>query len=472
MISPSTTHFLEFVPFAERMLAEGLPPIFIDTFSYYYELLLNGETGLIVEADIEAVECLPDADQLPDSLLAVGEAAKGKTAVIKLNGGLGTGMGLDKAKSLLPIKGDLTFLDVIARQSSRTGAPLILMNSFATEDDSLAQLQKYEHLSHNLPPSFLQHKAPKVLQADLSPVQWPADPQLEWCPPGHGDIYAALLTGGTLAALVDAGYEYVFVANSDNLGAVLEARILGYFAQNNFPFMMEVADRTEMDKKGGHLAQRPPRTGGGSQLILRESAQCPDDDVAAFQDITRHKYFNTNNLWINLLALQQVLDEQDNMLRLPMIRNSKTVDPRDPTSPKVYQLETAMGSAIAVFEGAAALRVPRTRFAPVKKTDDLLAVRSDAYLLTDDDHVIPNPARTIGSLTVELDAAHYKFVNDLDARFPYGPPSLLDCEKLSIKGDFVFGADVVCRGVVELVNEGETAVPIPDGTVLSGVYRY
>ena len=467
MISSLPTDLLEFTPFAERMEAEGLPQIFIDTFAYYYELLLNGETGLIPEADIEPVVSLPDADELPDSLLVVGKAAKRKTAVIKLNGGLGTGMGLDKAKSLLPIKGDLTFLDVIARQSDQTGAPLILMNSFATDGDSLALLQKYDHLAHNLPPSFLQHKAPKVLQADLSPVQWPADPQLEWCPPGHGDIYAALVTNGTLAALLDAGYEYVFVSNADNLGAVLDGRILGYFAQNNFPFMMEVADRTEMDKKGGHLAQQP-----NGQLILRESAQCPDADEAAFQDITRHKFFNTNNLWINLLALQQVLDERDHMLRLPMIRNSKTVDPRDPTSPKVYQLETAMGSAIAVFEGAAALRVPRTRFAPVKKTDDLLAVRSDAYLLTDDDHVIPNPARTVDSLTVELDATHYKFVNDLDACFPYGSPSLLDCEKLSIKGDFVFGADVVCRGVVELVNEGDTAVAIPDGAVLSGSYRY
>ena len=466
MLTLPKSDLLKFAPFAERMQAEGLPPIFINTFAYYYGLLLNGETGLIAEEEIQLVDSLPDADQLPDSLLSVGEMAKQKTAVIKLNGGLGTSMGLEKAKSLLPIKGNLTFLDVIARQSGQTGAPLILMNSFVTEADSIDLLQKYDHLASNLPLSFVQHKEPKVLQADLSPAEWPADPQSTWCPPGHGDIYAALVTSGTLAALLDAGYEYVFVSNSDNLGAVLDGRILGYFAQNNFPFMMEVADRTEMDKKGGHLAQRPD-----GQLILRESAQCPDGDMADFQDINRHKYFNTNNLWINLSALHKVLDEQNNMLRLPMIRNSKTVDPRDPNSPKVYQLETAMGSAIAVFEGAAALRVPRTRFAPVKKTDDLLAVRSDAYLLTDDAHVMPDPDRSYESLTVDL-SAEYKFVSGLDARFPFGPPSLLDCEKLSIQGDFVFGADVVCRGVVELVNTGETAVPIPDGSVLSGRYRY
>ena len=177
MFSSPTSDLPKFAPFAERMQAEGLPPIFIDTFAYYYQLLLNGETGLIAEDDIRPVDSLPDADQLPDSLLAVGEAAKKKTAVIKLNGGLGTSMGLEKAKSLLPIKGDLTFLDVIARQSGQTGAPLILMNSFVTEADSIDLLQKYDHLASNLPLSFVQHKEPKVLRADLSPAEGPADPQ-------------------------------------------------------------------------------------------------------------------------------------------------------------------------------------------------------------------------------------------------------------------------------------------------------
>lgn len=465
LLSP-TTSLMKFTPFAERMRAEGQPQIFIDTFAYYYQLLLDGETGLIPEADIEPVKSLPDAEQLPDSLLAVGEAAKRKTAVIKLNGGLGTSMGLEKAKSLLPVKDGLSFLDIIARQAVKADVPLLLMNSFATEDESLKTLRSYPQLARKLPLSFRQHKAPKVTQFDLSPVDWPANPELEWCPPGHGDIYAALVTSGALNALLQAGFEYAFVSNADNLGAVMDTHILGYFARHNFPFMMEVADRTEMDKKGGHLAQRPD-----GQLILRESAQCPDADIAAFQDISRHKYFNTNNLWINLIALQEVLDEQNNMLRLPMIRNSKTVDPRDLSSTAVYQLETAMGSAIAVFAGAKALRVPRTRFAPVKKTDDLLTVRSDAYLLTEEAHVVPNPARTAGPLSVEL-SEQYRFVSDLDAHFPFGPPSLLACEKLAIQGDFVFGANVVCRGVVELVNEGETAVPIPDGAVLSGIYKY
>jgi UTP--glucose-1-phosphate uridylyltransferase len=457
----------QFTPFAQRMEAEGLPRTFVDTFAYYYELLTDGKTGLIPETDIQPVTILPDAEALPDDLFEIGIRAKGETAVIKLNGGLGTSMGLSNAKSLLSIKNGLTFLDIIAQQSVRSGAPLILMNSFATNSGSLRLLEKYPNLVGGLPQSFLQHKEPKIFKHDLSPAIWPSDPQLEWCPPGHGDIYAALVTSGTLPALLAAGYNYAFVSNADNLGAVLDYHILGYFAQNNFPFMMEVADRTDMDRKGGHLAMR-----GDGRYILRESAQCPTKDMDYFQDIQKHRYFNTNNLWLNLSALHQTLAEQDNMLRLPMIRNLKTIDPRDPNSPPVYQLETAMGSAITVFTGATALRVPRTRFAPVKKTDDLLAVRSDAYHLTDAFHIVPNPSDKGRLVTVELDPAYYKLVSDLDRRFPAGPPSLRNCTSLTIIGDLEFGADVVCTANVVLENKSDQTIVIPAGSTLSGNYRY
>ena len=139
--------------------------------------------------------------------------------------------------------------------------------------------------------------------------------------------------------------------------------------------MMEVTDRTEADRKGGHIA----RKGGG--YVLRETAQTPDEDLDALQDIGRHRYVNTNNLWVDLQALKAVLDERDGVLGLPLIVNKKTVDPGDKSSPEVYQLETAMGAAVGVFEGARPLRVPRTRFSPVKTTEDLLALRSDAYVL-------------------------------------------------------------------------------------------
>jgi UTP--glucose-1-phosphate uridylyltransferase len=265
-----------------------------------------------------------------------------------------------------------------------------------------------------------------------------------------------------LDTLIEVGYNYAFVSNSDNLGAVIDNAILGYFVENKLPFMMEVADRTEADKKGGHLAKLRKT----KQLILRESAQCPRDDMDDFQDITRHKYFNTNNLWLNLPALKSVLQTKNNILGLPMIRNGKTVDPRDSTSPAVYQLETAMGSAIAVFEGAGAVRVPRTRFAPVKTTNDLLAIRSDAYILTEDFHIIPNPDRKLGQVVVSLDPDYYKLIDDMEARFPNGAPSLVECSKLHVDGDIKFGQNITLKGNVWLTNESDQQGKLENITIL------
>lgn len=453
------TYSEKFTPFAERMRAEKLPELVIQNFAGYYQQLLEGKTGLIAESEIRPVQDLPNVETLPDYLVAVGEAVLAQTAVIKLNGGLGTSMGLEQAKSLLVVKNGQNFLDIIAQQVIHAGHPLILMDSFATHEDSLKVLQKYAQLPRHVPQSFLQHKQPKIIQADFSPAVWPADPALEWCPPGHGDLYIALVTSGTLPALLAAGYRYAFVSNADNLGAVVDATILGYMAENQIPFLMEVADRTPMDKKGGHLAKRA----NDGQLILRESAQCSADDTSHCQDIGRHKYFNTNNLWLDLQALQTLLTKQQNQLNLPLIRNSKTVDPRNPQSTAVYQLETAMGSAIAVFQGARAVRVPRNRFAPVKTCNDLLAVRSDAYRLTDDFQIVP---ATDALPLVELDPRYYRFVTDLDARFPHGAPSLIDCQRLQITGDVRFGRHVVCRGQVSLQHEGSEPLWIADETIL------
>jgi len=451
-----------FQPFAEKMTAEGLPDVAIRTFAYYYEQLAAGATGLIPESEIEPVASLPDADQLDEQLADVGQQILNQTVLMKLNGGLGTSMGLSKAKALLPVRDGLSFLDIIAKQAQLSAVPLVLMNSFNTQADSLATLANYPDLGTEIPLDFLQHKVPKITQGDLTPASYTADPTLEWCPPGHGDIYTALVTSGMLEQLLAKGYKYVFVSNADNLGAVMDTKILGYFAQNDLPFMMEVADRTAADKKGGHLAKRPD-----GQLILRESAQCPEEDTPAFQDITRHKYFNTNNLWLNLVALQKVLAEKDGILGLPMIRNSKTVNPRDGATTPVYQLETAMGSAIAVFAGAGAIRVRRTRFAPVKKTNDLLAVRSDAYIMTEDFRVILNPARQGSQVVVDLDSSIYKLIDQMEARFPHGAPSLLKCTKLTVNGDVKFGRGITITGDVTITNEQSEQMTLAENSELS-----
>ncbi|MDP9346883.1 MAG: UTP--glucose-1-phosphate uridylyltransferase [Actinomycetota bacterium] len=431
----------------EKLRSEGAGAAAVASFRHYYELLESGDEGMLAESDIEPVADVPSVDDLP---AAADKDVLDRAVVLKLNGGLGTSMGMTKAKSLLEVRDGQSFLDIIVRQvlelRERTGArlPLVLMNSFATREDSLAALAEHPEIGADVPADFLQNKVPKLTADDLEPVEWPADPGLEWAPPGHGDLYTALVTSGMLEELLGAGYRYAFVSNSDNLGAVLEPRILGWIAREEIPFCMEVADRTAADRKGGHLAQRPD---GG--LVLREIAQTPDADVEAFQDTGRHRFFNTNTLWVDLHALREVIDARDGVLGLPMIVNRKTVDPSDKSSPPVVQLETAMGAAIDVFEGARALRVDRARFAPVKTTDDLLALRSDAYELTDDARVVLVGGRD-DAPHVTLDPDHYKLLADFDARFPHGAPSLRECEALTVEGDVTFGRDVVVKGRVEI----------------------
>ncbi len=455
-----------FKPFEERMIKEGLDSLVIDTFRQYYFQLLAGGTGYVSRSEIDPVNEIPDVERLNDFSRA-GKSAVGKTVIIKLNGGLGTGMGMEKAKSLLEVKDGLTFLDIIARQvlhCRRTYAcelPLVLMNSFHTRRDSLALLENYPTLRGRIPLDFLQHRVPKVAQETLAPVEWPRNPELEWCPPGHGDLYCALVTSGMLDILLSNGYEYAFVSNVDNLGAVLDMQILGYFAVHAFPFMMEVADRTEADRKGGHLA----RTKDGT-LTLREIAQCPREEQEEFQDVTVYRYFNTNSLWLNLPALKKLLAERDNRLSLPLIINSKTVDPRDASSPAVFQLETAMGSAISIFPGSQALRVPRVRFSPVKSCEDLLGLWSDAYVVTEDSRVIQNPERKLGQIVIKLDPRYYKLFNQMKARFPHGAPSLVDCEKLVVEGDVLFGGNIKVKGSVHIVNKNNTQLTIPDGELI------
>jgi len=462
MPSESLEH--RFLPFQQLMQRERLPRIVIDTFRHNYAQLIAGATGLIPETDITPVDSLPDAEMFGNDLRDSGLDAIRRTVMIKLNGGLGTSMGLERAKSLIQVKQGLSFLDIIARQALSQGTPLILMNSFATRADSLELLGRYPELrSHKLAPDFLQHKVPKIDQRNLAPVRWPGARQLEWAPPGHGDIYTALVTSGMLDALLASGYRYAFISNSDNLGAVLDPRLLGHFANEGMSFLMEVTDRTESDRKGGHLAKA-----ASGQLILRELSQCPPQDMESFQDIRRHKYFNTNNLWLDLEALKHTLDERRQVLGLSLIRNSKTVDPRDETSTPVYQLETAMGSAISVFNGARAVRVPRRRFAPVKTTNDLLVVRSDAYRLTTDfQFILANQCNGHIPL-VDLDSHFYKLIDAFESRFSGGVPSLAACTSFSVSGDIRFGAGVVVHGRVMLQNARSEQVEIRAGSIIEG----
>jgi UDP-N-acetylglucosamine pyrophosphorylase len=437
-----------------KMKAAGLSDAVCTSFARAWRQAASGDAGLMPEAEIEPAGGIPPLSEVTSSAHSDASLLD-KLCVIKLNGGLGTSMGLERAKSLIPVKDGLNFLDFIARQilhlrstHGTKGPRFLLMDSFSTSADTLKHLAAYPDLASGSPLDFLQNKVPKLAADTLDPVDWTKKPDLEWCPPGHGDLYPSLLGSGLLDQLAAEGIEYLFVSNSDNLGATVDLGLLAYFANSGLSFLMEVAERTASDRKGGHLARRK----SDGRLVLREIAQCPEADYAAFQDTSRHRFFNTNTLWLRVSDLRRALVENGGALPLPLIKNTKTVDPRDASSPKVLQLESAMGAAIECFAESGAVLVPRSRFAPVKTTEDLLALRSDAYRVTSDQRIELAPECGGVPPDIELDPAFYKMVAGLEAGFGEAAPSLRNCVRLRVKGPWRFREGVVCEGAVKFSN--------------------
>jgi len=442
------------------MEAEGLSKAAIQAFESSFSALVSGDTGMIPESTIAPVPDLVDATSIT---VEPNADILSETVVLKLNGGLGTSMGLDKAKSLLVVKDGLTFLDLTAKQvqymkKEYGNVKFMLMNSFSTSEDTMNFFkEKYPDLAREEGLEMVQNKIPKIDVETFQPATYAANPDSEWCPPGHGDLYAALIGSGSLQELLSKGYKYMFVSNSDNLGATLDLKILTHFATTDSPFMMECCIRTENDKKGGHLAIRNT----DKQLILRESAMCADEDEGEFQNISKHKFFNTNNLWIRLDKLQEIVDAHGGFIPLPMIKNNKTVNPKDDTTQKVIQLETAMGAAIECFTGATAITVPRTRFAPVKKCSDLLLLRSDAYVISDDFRPLLNPECGGTAPVINLDSKKFKLVGSLEEATIDGVPSLAKCKRLTVKGKVRMGRKTTFVGTVSVTNSSEEAKQVP-----------
>jgi UTP--glucose-1-phosphate uridylyltransferase len=449
----------------DKMRTAGQHQEAIQAFSRAFERLAEGESALLPSAQLEPAQAVPTLAELPQ---VHAPSALEPVAVIKLNGGLATTMGLQQPKSLVVAHKGLTFLDIIVGQTlalrKRYGVrlPLLLMNSQATRKATLAALAGHPELDVGLPLEFMQSMIPKLDAEQMCPVSWPPNLTQEWCPPGHGDVYGALRRSGILGRLLDEGFRYAMLSNSDNLGARVDPRIAAFIESEQIPFLMEVVEGTASERKGGHIARR--RSDG--QLILREIAQTPPEDHESFRDYRYWHYYNANSIWLDLEALSDVLDRGAGVIDLPLIINRKTVDPRDQSSPPVIQLESAMGAAIESFPGARLLEVPRTRFVPVKTTNDLLVIRSDVYLLRDDMVVEPVNER-LGRLPfVDLEKDVYGMLDRFDAHFPSGPPSLRGAERLIIRGDVTFGAGVVVQGNVELQTPGR--LTIGDGSALSG----
>jgi UTP--glucose-1-phosphate uridylyltransferase len=450
-----------------KMRAAGQHEDAIASFVSALTRVQAGASPTIASSELEPAPDVPALDELPPA----NGAALAHVVIIKLNGGLATSMGLQQPKSLLEARDGHSFLEIIigqtlaARQRYGVTLPVVLMNSEATREATLAALAAHPELkTDGLDLAFDQSMVPKLDAETLMPASWPQAPHLEWNPPGHGDVYSSLRGSGMLASLLERGFRYAMISNADNLGSIPDPRIAAHVAREQIPFLMEAVIGTAADRKGGHIAKL--RADG--RLVLRETAQTPAEDADSFTDYRRWRYYNTNSLWIDLEALEQRLGT-DGGLELPVIVNSKTVDPRDKDSTPVVQLESAMGAAIGSFPGARVLVVPRTRFAPVKTNDDLLVLRSDVYELEDDFAIQPVPEHAETPPFVALDKHYYKLIDQFEERFP-APVSLRQADSLVVKGDVHFGSGVVIQGKVELeAREGEV-LNIPSGVRLSGKY--
>lgn len=400
----------------EMMRQAGCTPAQTRRFCGRVQQYLADTTSSIAEDTIRPVDSIPkitDLSAKPDLLR--------QAAMVKLNGGLGTSMGLTAPKGCLEVKDGKDFYEVLVEQVRAFRAkadfqpPLLFMNSFNTEEETEARLQALG-FEQDLPLGFLQSQVPKILEDGTLPE---GEGDYLWCPPGHGDIYASLLDSGLKKSLLDSGVRFLFVSNIDNLGAVLDSRPLAYMLEHNLSFLMEVTRRGESDKKGGHLA----RTQEGG-LLLREVAQCPPGDLEHFQNIERHRFFNTNNLWIDLQALNESWTE------LPLIINKKPIKPQEPESQQIVQLEQAMGAAIGVVDSAGAVEVERDRFLPVKTTNDLFLIRSDLYRLDENSNLV---AERKDPPNIQLDPKHFKLISDYE-ELVQSIPSLADCNALKVDG--------------------------------------
>jgi len=411
----------------------------------------------------------PKPEQVVDyNSLANNESVEflSKLAVLKLNGGLGTSMGCVGPKSVIEVRDGMSFLDLSVRQIeflNRTydvNVPFVLMNSFNTDKDTANIIKKYE--GHNIDIlTFNQSKFPRVLKDSLLPAPKSANSQIsDWYPPGHGDVFESLVNSGTLDKLLERGVEIVFLSNADNLGAVVDLNILQHMVESRSEYIMELTDKTKADVKGGTIIDYE------GQPRLLEIAQVPKQHVNEFKSIKKFKYFNTNNVWMNLRAVKRVVE--NNELGMEIIPNGKSIpaDQKGEADVSIVQLETAVGAAIRHFSNAHGVNVPRRRFLPVKTCSDLMLVKSDLYTLRHG-QLVMDPNRFGPAPLIKL-GNDFKKVSAFQSRIP-SIPKILELDHLTITGAVNLGRGVVCKGTVIIVaTEGQT-IDVPPGSILENV---
>ncbi|KAI9890382.1 MAG: UTP-glucose-1-phosphate uridylyltransferase [Vezdaea aestivalis] len=389
-----------------------------------------------------------------------------KLAVIKLNGGLGTSMGCVGPKSVIEVRDGMSFLDLSVRQIEylnrlyKVNVPFVLMNSFNTDEDTQNIIKKYE--GHNIDiMTFNQSRYPRVLKDSLLPAPKNNKSQIsDWYPPGHGDVFESLYNSGILDKLLARGVEIVFLSNADNLGAVVDLRILQHMVESDAEYIMELTDKTKADVKGGTIIDYE-----GSVRLL-EIAQVPKEHTNEFKSIKKFKYFNTNNIWLNLKAIKRVVENSE--LEMEIIPNNKTIpaDKKGESDLSIVQLETAVGAAIRHFKNAHGVNVPRRRFLPVKTCSDLMLVKSDLYSLKHGQLSI-DPSRFGPAPLIKL-GSDFKKVSDFQKRIS-SIPKMLELDHLTITGAVNLGRGVQLKGTVIIVATEGSTIDVPPGSILENV---
>lgn len=435
-----------------KMEQEGADSKQMNRFYELYSRYLKNRGETIVWEDIRSP--MDRIIQYSDIIQQDGDARSllKKLAVLKLNGGLGTTMGCIGPKSAIPVKGGKNFIDLVAKQLKflrrkyNVDVPLVLMNSFNTESMTETLISRHDNIL-----TFNQSKYPRISSDTLLPPR-NLDSKEIFYPPGHGDILNSLDDSGMLDKLLEDGKEYLFISNIDNLAATVDLKLLEYFDSQNFEFMMEVTSKTRADIKGGTLIEY------GGALRLLEIAQVPPSKKSEFTSVRKFKIFNTNSVWINLKSLKNKLKTEK--FNLDIIENKKTIN-----NETVYQLETAIGSAIRFFDRSCGVVVPRSRFLPVKTCSDLFLVESNLFVERNG-QLILNPNRVPMNVpTIKLIGNNFKKIEKYEESFK-GIPDLLELDSLTVSGNVVFGKNVVLRGTVIILADKNSVINIPDGSVL------
>ncbi|KAJ5269985.1 hypothetical protein N7505_005743 [Penicillium chrysogenum] len=373
-----------------------------------------------------------------------------KLAVVKLNGGLGTSMGCVGPKSVIEVREGMSFLDLSVRQiehlnrSFNVNVPFVLMNSFNTDQDTQSIIK-----NRATPASSRTRSCPPPRASTL--------PSRTGTPPGHGDVFESLYNSGTLDKLIERGIEYIFLSNADNLGAVVDLRILQHMVDSQAEYIMELTDKTKADVKGGTIID------SDGKVRLLEIAQVPKEHVNEFKSIKKFKYFNTNNIWLNVQAIKRVVEE--NELEMEIIPNEKSIpaDKKGEADQAIYQLETAVGAAIRHFKNAHGVNVPRRRFLPVKTCSDLMVVKSDLYRL-EHGQLVMDPNRFGGVPVIKL-GTDFKKVSDFQKRIA-SIPRIVELDHLTVTGPVNLGRNVTLKGTVIIVASEGSTIDIPPGSVL------